>query len=209
MNCKSIYWLSIFSLSLSTITIILFFVKVDENSVVNSETFISSCTAIITIAVTIAVGFQVFQSIDIKSKINEIENIKFELYNARKEFECLTADLKSSMLYNESDRKWNEGDIFNAILKLQEAIDIYLRSDLNKDLVMDWLALLEIYASAIEKREPNENEQLDKILIASFKLQWDNNTIQLQKNPNFWAISKNYKKIKDIVKNNLEVLNND
>ncbi len=74
---------------------------------------------------------------------------------------------------------------------------------------MDWLALLEIYASAIEKREPNENEQLDKILIASFKLQWDNNTIQLQKNPNFWAISKNYKKIKDIVKNNLEVLNND
>jgi len=191
MNTKSIYWLSFFSLLLSIVTIILFFVKVKNDSVVNSDTFISICTAFIAIGVTIAVGFQVFQSLDIKSKVNEIQTLKAELEAARREFNLLTADLRSTMLYNESDRKWNEGDILNAILKLQEAIDVYLRSDLNKDVVLSWIELLMTYVSAIDKRKAHENEKLDKILIEHFKLQWRHSTISIEHNPNFWAISKN------------------
>lgn len=163
--------MALFSLVLSVITIILFFFKVENDSVVDSDTFISSCTAIITIGVTIAVGFQVFQSLDIKSKLSDIERLKQGLNDARVEFQLLSADLKSTMLYNESDRKWHEGDIFNAILKLQEAIDVYLRSDLNKDVVITWLELLKTYVVAIANREENKNKEIDKMLIKSFILQ--------------------------------------
>lgn len=209
MKSKSVYWLSLFSLILSITTIILFFVKVENDSVVNSDTFISTCTAIITIGVTIAVGFQVFQSLDIKSKVAQIENLKVELDNARKDFNLLTADLKSTMLYNESDRKWNEGDIFNAILKLQEAIDVLLRSGLNKDVVTTWIEQLEIYVSSISKREKNGNESLDKLLIRSFKLQWRQNTISLKHNPNFWAVSKDYNSIQEELINQIGSFHHD
>lgn len=199
MNDRSIYWMALFSIVLSIFTVILFFIKVDENSVVNSSTFISACTAIITIGVTLAIGFQVFQSLDIKSKLADIKKLKQDLNKARAEFHLITADLKSTMLFNESDRMWNNGDVFNAILKLQEAIDVYLRSDLNKDVISSWLELLETYVEAIEIREIQKNKKLDKLLIESFKLQWRHNTISLKHNPNFWAIAKSYTKIQDEV----------
>lgn len=191
--------MALLSLVLSIITIILFFFKVENNSVVDDDTFISSCTAIITIGVTIAVGFQVFQSLDIKSKLSDIERLKKELNDARVEFHLLSADLKSTMLYNESDRKWQEGDIFKAILKLQEAIDVYLRSDLNKDVVITWLELLKTYVVAIASREENKNKEIDKMLIKSFILQWRHNSFSLKHNPNFWAIAKEYTEIQEEV----------
>lgn len=201
MNDKSTFWMALFSIVLSTFTVILFFIKVDENSVVNSDTFTSACTAIITVGVTLAVGFQVFQSLDIKSKVNIIEYLNAELNKARKEYELLNADLKSTMLYNESDRKFNEGDIFNAILKLQEAIDVYLRSNLNKkDIIPSWMELLKIYVSAITKREKHENKDVDKLLVNNFNLLWRHNTISLKQNPNFWAIEKNYNAIQEELK---------
>lgn len=201
--------MSLFSIVLSIGTIILFFFKVEDSSVVNSDTFVSTCTAIITIGVTIAVGFQVFQSIDIKTKLSDIERLKKDLNIARMEFHLLSAELKSNMLYNESDRKWNEGDVFNAILKLQEAIDVCLRSDLNKDVVTTWLEMLIIYVNAINKRKKHENQDLDKMQIESFKLQWRHNTISLQHNPNFWAISKSYDNIQEKVTEQIEKITYD
>lgn len=201
--------MALFSLVLSITTIILFFFKVEDKSIVNSDTFISACTAIIAISVTIAVGFQVFQSLDIKSKVNEIGHLKSQLCKAQKEFDLLTADLKSNLLYSESDRKWHEGDVFNAILKLQEAINVYLHSDLNKDLVITWIEILKTYVSAIDKRKAVENDQLDKLLIKSFELQWRHNTISLKHNPNFWAISKSYKEIEEEITDHINNLKND
>lgn len=209
MKYKSIYWMALFSMVLSISTIILFFIRVEENSVVDSNTFIGSCTAIITIGVTIAVGFQVFQSLDIKSKLVEIEKLKQDLNNAREEFQLLSSDLKSKMLYNESDRKYNEGDVFNAIIKLQEAIDVYLRSDLNKEVITTWMEILQTYISSINKRKGTGNYQLDKLLIKSFELQWRHNTISLKNNPNFWAISKDYDEIEKEITNQINNQRND
>lgn len=201
--------MSLFSIVLSIGTIILFFFKVEDSSVVNSDTLVSTCTAIITIGVTIAVGFQVFQSLDIKTKLSDIERLKKDLNIARMEFHLLSVELKSNMLYSESDRKWNEGDVFNAILKLQEAIDVCLRSDLNKDVVATWLEMLIIYVNAINKRKQLENQDLDKMQIESFKLQWRHNTISLQHNPNFWAISKSYDAIQEKVTEQIEIITHD
>lgn len=191
--------MALFSVVLSIFTIILFFFKVEDDSVVNSDTFVSSCTAIITIGVTIAVGFQVFQSLDIKSKLSEIERLKQELSNARVEFQLLSGDLKFTMLCNESDRKWHEGDVFNAILKLQEAIDICLRSDLNKDVAITCIDLLNTYVTSIANREKNKNKEIDKMLVKSFILQWRHNSFSLKHNPNFWAIAKSYTEIQEKV----------
>lgn len=208
MKNKTIYWMALFSLVLSIVTIILFFFKVKDYSVVNSDTFVSSCTAIITIGVTLAVGFQVFQSLDIKSKVNEIAQLKSELKEARKDFDLLTADLKSTLLYNESDRKWNEGDVFDAVLKLQEAIDVYLRSELRKDVVMSWMEILRTYVLGINQRKEHENKELDILMIDNFNLIWNHNSLSLKSNPNFWAIAKSYKSINDEVISQIKKLKN-
>ena len=199
--------MALFSAVVSILTIILFFIKVDENSVVNSSTFISACTAIITIGVTLVIGFQVFQSLDIKSKLTDIKKLEQDLKSARVEFQLISADLKSTMLYNESDRMWKDGDILNAILKLQEAIDVYLRSDLKRDVIETWIEILKTYVEGIEIREKNVNEKLDKLLIESFKLQWRHNTISLEHNPNYWAIAKSYKEIQNELTKKIQAKN--
>lgn len=187
------------SLVLSIVTIILFFFKVDDNSVVNSDTFVSACTAVITIGVTLAIGFQVFQALDLRAKLSEIEKLKQDLETAKTGFLKLSDELKSSILYNESDRKWNEGDLFHAITKLQEAIDISLRSELNREYIPHWVKILKIYVSSLGNRQPEEDPELEQMLINNFINSWNLNTTKLQNNPNFWIIADNYREIQTIL----------
>lgn len=73
-NCRLnwSFWLSIFAIVISLTTVVLFFWKVNSNSVVNASTFIGAMTAIIGISVTLVIGYQIYNVIDLKQKINYI-----------------------------------------------------------------------------------------------------------------------------------------
>lgn len=76
---KLTYWLSLIAFILSLVTIVLFFVKVSPNSVVDSNTFISVLAAFIGISVTFLLGFQIYNAMELKDKIRKVDELQSTL----------------------------------------------------------------------------------------------------------------------------------
>ena len=77
-NKLSIYC-GFISLSFSLITLALFFVKVKASSVVDISTFIGVMGAFIGISVTLLIGYQIFNVLDFRNKLSQLESLKKNL----------------------------------------------------------------------------------------------------------------------------------
>ena len=83
-NKLSIYC-GFISLSFSLITLALFFVKVKASSVVDISTFIGVMGAFIGISVTLLIGYQIFNVLDFRNKLSQLESLRKELEHQREE----------------------------------------------------------------------------------------------------------------------------
>lgn len=75
-KCNKATILSILALSVSSVTIALFFVKVTPNSVVDSNTFIGILAAFIGISDTLLIGYQVYNAVEIKQELSKFDRVK-------------------------------------------------------------------------------------------------------------------------------------
>lgn len=89
--------LSITALILATVLIVLWCLNVKDSSIVTENTFIGTCTALISLALPIIVGYQIITSIDIKHSLKEGEE-KFEKY--KKKTEDYIEDFKVETIKN-------------------------------------------------------------------------------------------------------------
>lgn len=91
------FFLSIIAIIISVITIILFFCKVSPNSVVDSNTFISTLVALFSLAITLLIGYQIYNAVEIRdrmeavrkdvdTKLNELNIIKNNIEELKNEF---------------------------------------------------------------------------------------------------------------------------
>lgn len=191
MKIGTAFYVSILSLMLSFGLLITWILKSWNFSVIDSDTFTSTCLALITIAVTLVIGFQIYSAIELKNKINKIKGLEKELKDAKKEYQSLVHELEASLLYSEYDRKDNEGKKNDAILKLQELILKYLEID-KEDIVlnplMDMLELDILNLNFDTEQDPNYKSKY-------FKTLWDLHTMKMRTLTNYGRISKKYEDI--------------
>lgn len=83
--------LSITALIFTIVLIVLWCLNVKDSSIVTENTFIGTCTALISLALPIIVGYQIITSLDIKHSLKEGEE-KFEKH--KKEIEDYIAHFK-------------------------------------------------------------------------------------------------------------------
>lgn len=94
---KLTFFLSIIAIIISVITIILFFCKVSPNSVVDSNTFISTLVALFSLAITLLIGYQIYNAVEIRdrmeavrkdvdTKLNELNIIKNNIEELKNDF---------------------------------------------------------------------------------------------------------------------------
>lgn len=76
---KKSFILSIIALAVSIVTLAVIFIRVTPNSVIDLGTFIGVMTALIGICITFLVGYQIYNAIEIRQKLAEIESLKKEL----------------------------------------------------------------------------------------------------------------------------------
>ncbi len=85
MRYKISRYSGIISLSFSIITLALFFIKVKTSSVVDISTFIGVMAAFIGISVTLLIGYQIFNVLDFRNKLSQLENLRRELEQQKEE----------------------------------------------------------------------------------------------------------------------------
>lgn len=73
------------SISISIITIALFFFKVAPSSVVDISTFLGITAAFIGVSVTLLVGYQIFNVLDFRNKLSQVEELQKVLEQQREE----------------------------------------------------------------------------------------------------------------------------
>lgn len=121
-NKLSIYC-GFISLSFSLITLALFFVKVKASSVVDISTFIGVMGAFIGISVTLLIGYQIFNVLDFRNKLSQLESLRKELEHLREETNSI--NLQQQEGFNIILARLYHKDCLqtlNAVLSLMQAI---------------------------------------------------------------------------------------
>ena len=74
---------------------------------------------LITASVTLLVGYQIYNSIELNKKISKIKQLEFELEQARDEFKKMGLELSAEIDFSDYDRKWEQDEKLFALIKLQ------------------------------------------------------------------------------------------
>lgn len=193
------FWLSIFAIVISSITILLFFWKVKPYSVVDASTFIGIIAAFIGISVTLVIGFQIYSFISIKDKINEMTSLKNELTATELEIQKtknnlgdLENELKGLICISEFRSNVEKGKICDAFQNLQEAMVYYSDLDSKKDDLNSYVEILNECLKEAKKEEfgiPVKNIMINSLILLIKKYH-----LILKESKYYWVIKDNYNK---------------
>ena len=191
---KRVYCMSLVSIVLSIITIVLFFVKVSPNSVVDSMTFISVLAAFIGISVTFLLGYQIYNAIEIKEKINEIDKLKVGIEEARKEYGTLSNSLNEGLYILQARQFKNEGvkswlAFLNMLSALRIALDVNHKED-----GYDWmLDELKDYMLLLNNTTPFSGTKSEiKTKVDHYRELFKRDDEAIRKHTNFYIIRAKY-----------------
>ncbi len=123
MKNKIGFFCGLISIAISIITITLFFIKVNESSVVDISTFLGVIAAFIGISVTLLIGYQIFNVLDFRNKLAKVEELRKSLEEQQKDME--TINLQQQEGFNIILARLYSKDCLqtqNAVLALMEAI---------------------------------------------------------------------------------------
>lgn len=123
MKTKLSIYCGFISISFSLITLALFFIRVKASSVVDISTFIGIMGAFIGISVTLLIGYQIFNVLDFRNKLSQLENLRKELEQQREETNSI--NLQQQEGFNIILARLYHKDCLqtlNAVLSLMQAI---------------------------------------------------------------------------------------
>ena len=201
-NCRLTwsFWLSIFAIVFSIITIALFFWKVTPYSNVDALTFIGVIAAFIGLSVTLVIGFQIFSTISMKDKLKELNLLKNEMMNINKELvstnhnlNMLEYELKGTISYSEGMIHYGQNEYREAFEKIQSAITYYSNLDSQKEILDTYVRLLSVCTDKISKEEfgsKNKNLMID-VLLASIR----HCNFKLKETKYYFVIKKDYEDV--------------
>lgn len=90
------FWLSLMAFVISLVALAVFICKVEPYSVVTIDTYIGVIAGFIGIAVTLLVGYQIYNAIDLRQRINAVETLKTSLENHQKQLDILRQEQAES-----------------------------------------------------------------------------------------------------------------
>lgn len=193
MKTQSAFGLALTALVISIITMILFFVKVSSNSVVDGMTFISVIAAFIGISVTLVIGFQIYSSMTIKDKLAHIDSINKELLKIKKEIIETEIKLKGELAEAQAKSYAKINYYSAAFTNLHTALRYYCNIDLMKEVILPLFKLLKIYGESISIDEFDSNCKNHIIDTLFISLNLDYSIIKETKY--YWIIKDDYEKL--------------
>lgn len=205
------FWLSILAITFSTITIALFFWKVTPYSNVDALTFIGVIAAFIGLSVTMLVGYQIYNAIDLRQRINAVEKMRSSLEEQQNQIENLKMEqaegfeIVQARLYSKT-----HGMELEALLHLHSSIKYSLSVNHKQD-GYKWLLdelkqyMLNITLSSFYwcTSKSDYTKQVNKV-----KELYKNNDYQIRNHSNFLFIKDRYEELMEKFDKRLDYISN-
>ena len=91
------FWMALIALMLSLGTIAVIIMDVWPVSVIDSNSFISAMVALMTLVFTLIIGYQIYNTLDIKDKLKEVEELKSKTQDTYNRINYLKADVSDGI----------------------------------------------------------------------------------------------------------------
>ena len=217
---KCTFWIAILSLAVSLGTIAVIVMDVWEISVIDSNSFISGLVALFSLAITILLGFQIYNSIELSDKLKEIDVLKQNIQEIRNvyelgikknnsEFEILRNELNESTNITLARIYYSSGVMeLDALLRLLCATKYALT--VKHDEGYKWLLdEIETYMFKIYPSSFNNGEigvESIKITVEDFKEYIKSEDVDIKNHPNYLYIKDKYEELMDKFKVRLHLI---
>lgn len=140
------------SLSISIVMLVLWCCNVGGFTVVSLDSFVGIIVALLAIVVTLAVGWQIYNSIELKAKIEELNELKDKLSEQEKEIKQQTLKSRHLIAASMADTKLAIGDYMSTFDYLMTSLkySMALEQSMNIGKILDRMAFS---ASKIQQNE--------------------------------------------------------
>ncbi len=140
------------SLSISIVMLVLWCCNVGGFTVVSLDSFVGIIVALLAIVVTLAVGWQIYNSIELKAKIEELNELKDKLSEQEKEIKQQTLKSRHLIAASMADTKLAIGDYVSTFDYLMTSLkySMALEQSMNIGKILDRMAFS---ASKIQQNE--------------------------------------------------------
>ena len=195
---KRAFWMALVALMLSLTTIGVIVMDVWSISVIDSNTFISAMVGIMTLVFTLLIGYQIYNTIDTKQKLEEIDRLKSDLQNFQQ-----ASEKKTTALYNEFAQggyilqartvAQNPKDDYVAFLKMLSAIRAALDVD-NRDEGYGWmLKELKEYMLLLNNTYPfSGSSDVIPMIVNEYRKKYKNDDAAIRSHDNYYIIRDTY-----------------
>lgn len=181
------------SLTISIIVIILFFYRVGPNSIVDLGTFVGVSTAILGILITLLIGYQIYNAVDIRQKLSSIDELNDEFQKKTLQIESMKIEHNEGIhILQARISATRQMQYPNAFIKFNKAILYSLDVD-HREEGYDWLPdelenyILLIDGSFFSGAKDEVNKQVNDYISYSIE---DTKAIRAHKN--FYLIRNRY-----------------
>lgn len=184
MNNKLIrwaFWLSLIAIVMSSAMIALWLLKAKTVAIIQLDTFIGVIVALMALLVTIVLGWQIYNAVEIKEKIFSIKSLQDEQRELKNELEQARKNIHNANIHNAFYHSTMMGlgaydgkDYVTAFRFVINALKLSLQADEPIDMRATVLNLLEC-AKAIKNGEKLSKFRYDEIMEtdkAIRKSQW-------------------------------------
>lgn len=199
MKNQSSFWFALIALAISVITMVLFFVKVSANSVVDCLTFIGVIAAFIGVSVTLLIGYQIYNAVEIKNRLNKIQQLETEISDSKSKLTDLSNLQEEAIAIIEAKILQAKDDFCNAFVRFHSAIKYSIKLPFKREgysLLLDDLAdyMKDINLTSFDNCSASSQLITE---IELFKDLFAKDIIQIKKSPDYPIISYRYEELMD------------
>lgn len=199
MKPQSTFWFALIAFAISIIMVILFFVRVSPNSVVDGMTFIGVIAAFMGISVTLLIGYQIYNAVEIKNRLNKIRQIEAEISDSKSKLTELSNLQEEAIAMIEAKISQAKGDFCNAFVRFDSAIKYSIKLPFKREgypLLLDDLAnyMKDINLTSFDNCSASSQLITE---IELFKDLFAKDIIQVKKSPDYPIISYRYEELMD------------
>lgn len=199
MKPQSTFWFALIAFAISIIMVILFFVRVSPNSVVDGMTFIGVIAAFMGISVTLLIGYQIYNAVEIKNRLNKIRQIEAEISDSKSKLTELSNLQEEAIAMIEAKILQAKGDFCNAFVRFHSAIKYSIKLPFKREgypLLLDDLAnyMKDINLTSFDNCSASSQLITE---IELFKDLFAKDIIQVKKSPDYPIISYRYEELMD------------
>jgi len=195
-NNKSII-LSMVAISISLVTLILFFIRVTPNSIVGIDTLLGVVAAFIGISVTLLIGYQIYNAFEIKEKLKRVKELETIIETTKEDFRLLRNEQEENRCVFMARMCYKENMPQDAFIRLHEALLFMLSTNIIKESLKWYFDELELYMKNIKADSFNDWEDLQQLVerVNDFKCLFADDMDSIMNHKCYFVIKDRYEEL--------------